>query len=272
MKSGIDFGSSLVKAVWLHNGEFKFFSTANTPLEEIIKQLTIDNVKKINAAGIGYSNNLIDYFKNFEIKMPEGDLIDNEIKLQAKGTKLLLEKEKYPINDFLIISIGTGISYTFVTNNEIIKFPIGNSLGGGFINGLGKILGITNYNELTIKPTEGTPLDLCIKDVIPNKTGTFEGELVIANFGKGDHTSEKSAVYSSLISTVAVTIIRDVLLLNMMSNFPQTNNLVYIGSTIAHAPFLKKLLQKYSTMFGKNSYFPKQSEFALALGAYYSSD
>jgi len=272
MKAGVDFGTSLVKAAWMNDGRFRFSSTADAKLEEIARQLSDDGVRKINLAGIGYSDAHTKYFKDFEVRTAEGDPIENEVRLQAEGTRRLLEDSGHREDSFLVVSIGTGISYTLVTEEGATKFPIGNSLGGGFIYGLGQVLGAKDYNELATRSTEGTPLDLCIKDLLPNKAGTFEGELVVANFGKGTSASERSSAYTSAISTVAVAIIRDIMLLGMIPNFQPPNDVVYVGSTVARTPVLKNLLQVYSAAIGKNPHFPEHGEFALAVGAYHMQE
>ncbi len=272
MKAGVDFGTSLAKAAWMNNGEFSFSSTADAELKDIARQLSHDGVRKVHLAGIGYSDDLAGYFNDFEIKTAEGDPIENEVRLQAEGTRRLLEDNGYKGDSFLVVSIGTGTSYALVTRDGATKFPIGNSLGGGFINGLAQILGASDYNELATRSTEGMLLDLCVKDMIPDKKGTFEGELVVANFGKGTSDSKRSSVYASVISTVAVATIRDVLLLGMIPNFQPPNDIVYIGSTVARTPVLKNLLQAYSAAIGKSPHFPEHGEFALAVGAYHMQE
>jgi len=272
MKAGVDFGTSLVKAVWMNDGKFRFSSTADTGLEEIAKQLSADGVRRVHRAGIGYSDDCAGYFKNFEVRTAEGDPIENEVRLQAEGTRRLLENDGYQGDSFLVVSIGTGTSYTLVTKDGATKFPIGNSLGGGFINGLGQVLGASDYNDLATRSTESMPLDLCIKDMIPNRAGTFEGELVVANFGKGKSDSEKSSAYASAISTVAVATIRDVMLLGMIPNFQPPKDIVYVGSTVARTLVLKNLLQVYSAAIGKTPHFPEHGEFALAVGAYHMQE
>ncbi|MBI2665395.1 hypothetical protein HYX12_02115 [Candidatus Woesearchaeota archaeon] len=269
MKAGVDVGTSLVKVAWINDGHFRFSSTADVKLEEITRQLSADGVRRIHLAGIGYSDDRAKYFKDFEVRTAEGDPIENEVRLQAEGTRRLLQDSGYQGDSFLVVSIGTGTSYTLVTKDGATKFPIGNSLGGGFINGLGQVLGARDYTELATESTQGMPLDLCIKDMLPDKAGTFEGELVVANFGKATPASERSSAYASVISTVAIATIRDIRLLGMIPHFQPPDDVVYVGSTVARTPVLKNLLQAYSAVIGKNPYFPEHGEFALALGAYH---
>lgn len=268
MKAGIDFGTSLVKAVWMHGEGYKFVSTADGPLDEIVQQMKNDQVRELHIAGIGYSKDSYEQFGEFELRVKEGDPIENEVMLQSGGAKRLLEIEGYPLPQFLLVSMGTGTSYTLVTKEKATKFPLGNSLSGGLIQGLGKVLGAANYEEIARLAACGTPLDLLIKDMIPEKAGTFEGELVVANFAKGSVDSEKKDAYATIMSLVAVATIRDVMLVGMMPNFQVPEEVVFIGSTISRTPTLKNLLEMYSTMIGKKPYFPVHGEFSLAMGAY----
>lgn len=266
MKAGVDFGSSLVKAVWMNNGNYRFSSTADFGIDELTRQLYDDGVRKINIAGIGYDRHA-EYFKQFQTNIPEGDPIQNEINMQADGARQLLKNEGYQGNRFLLVSIGTGTSFAIVTDNETKKFPYGSSIGGGFIDGLGRILGSKSYKEIADESLKGMPLDLRIKDMIPSKAGTFEGELVIANFGKGESDSKMPDVYATEISTVAINTIECILVRDMFPEF-HSDDIVYVGSTVSITPLLKKMLQDYSKIIHKNSYFPEHGEFALAIGAY----
>src|SRR3989338_5973662 len=92
MKAGVDFGSTLVKAFWIKNGEQRFSSTADVALDDIVRQLRDDGVRQVHRAGIGYSDVHADYFKRFEVKKRDGDPIENEVRLQAEGTRRLLRE------------------------------------------------------------------------------------------------------------------------------------------------------------------------------------
>ena len=111
MKAGMDFGSSLVKAAWMNDRKFRFATTADLKLEEIARQLSDDDVKRIHIAGIGYSDAHAKYFKDFKVRIAEGDPIENEVRLQANGTRQLLENNGYQGDNFLIVFMRlTGVS------------------------------------------------------------------------------------------------------------------------------------------------------------------
>ncbi len=263
MIAGIDFGSTLTKAAW-KTGKLNFASTADKSLEEIFELLRKDNVTEIYATGI----NKHEVPEDFKVITSDGDPIETEVLLQAEGTKKLLELSNTNIDDFLLVSIGTGISYTYVSKDKTERFPIGNSIGGGFFYGLGKLFGAKNFKEMIALAEKGTSLDLLVKDKLTEKEGTFQGELVIANFGKAENESKKEDLYATLLSTIAITVTRDVIIRDMTEKFQKTQNVVYVGSIVSSSLKLREYLEKYSGLIGKSAYFPEKGEFALALGAY----
>ena len=52
MKAGVDFGTTLVKAVWQNqDASYQYFTTADAPLEVLMHRLHADNISTIYAAG-----------------------------------------------------------------------------------------------------------------------------------------------------------------------------------------------------------------------------
>ena len=276
MHAGIDVGSSLTKVVWKAQ-DYQFATTADKPLEVILEELRADNVKELYAAGIGS----IPEQKDFIVYKTTKDVIANEILLQAKGAGVLLQRQGIFLDDFLLVSLGTGVSYTSVRKGEktydslgveeVQHFPLGSAIGGGFIQGLSKII---NQRDSGVQSLENTyaPLDLLVQDKLPEKIGTFEGSLVIAHFGKANENSHKEDVYKSIVHCVAVSTVRDVLLVGMVKDFPQHNHVVYVGSTVARNPSLQVLLQSYTQAIGKIPHFVDKGEFSLAMGAYLEAE
>ncbi|MBI4918527.1 hypothetical protein HY837_01245 [archaeon] len=111
--------------------------------------------------------------------------------------------------------------------------------------------------------------ELLIKDKLPEKEGTLQGELVIANFGKAKVDSKKEDLYATLLSTIAITVTREVLIREMIDKFPKTSqNIVYVGSLVSSSLKLREELTKYTHMIGRTAHFPEKGEFSLALGVY----
>ena len=269
MKAGFDFGSTLTKVVW-HKGDYHYASTADQPLESILDQIKQDGVKTLNITGIGYFT--IPLPEDFIHKFPQGDPLEQETHLQARGAKKLLELEGKDLQNILIVSIGTGTSFTFFSNGQIEKYPFGNSQGGGYLEKQAIILGLQNYQELAQYAERGTPCDLLVKDKIPATVGSLYGEIVIANFGRATKETSKEDLAASSVNQVAVAIIRDMMKMNLMEKYKVPNDIVFVGSTVKAFPYLREKLSFYNTFLGKNLHFPSKGEFASALGAYHSED
>ena len=273
MKAGIDFGSSLVKAAWMDHGQFKFDSTADVKLDDIVRHLSDDGINQVNIAGIGYSDAYKDYFKDFEIRTPKGDAITQEKKLQVKGAKELMIDQSYYIDNFILVSVGTGTSYSLKFWGFTIPVPLGNSLGGGFIAGVGRHLGIEDYSQMSRIASKGTPLNIYVKDKLPSLEGTIVGEYVVSHFAKADKDSRREDILATAVDIVGATTFKDLAVLSHSSRFFKwTKDVVYIGSTISGFSSLRGSLDKYSRMLGKTAHFPKNGEFALAIGAYHMKE
>jgi len=265
MKAGMDFGSTFTKAVWKTDDIYRFASTQETSLEAILHELKNSGITQLNVAGIRYTPK---YALDFDVRTEEEDPIQNEIRLQAAGAQKLLELNGTPLDEFLLVSVGTGTSYTYVSKDAVRKFPIGNSIGGGFISGLSHVLEINDYKDFARYASEGQPLDTKIKDVLPVKEGTIEGEFVIANFGKATLSSSKKDICTSIVHAVAISTIKDVLVTGLIPDYA-TTQVVFVGSTIAANLTLKNMFAQYTRLIGRTPYFPTHGEFALAMGAYH---
>ena len=286
MKAGIDFGTTLIKAVWTENDDYHFASTKDVPLEEIVAQLKAAGVEQVGVARIRYAADKCQkQLQGFNITAIVGDAIQAEIHLQVAGAKELLKIGNDNAYDFLLVGMGTGTAYSFVINNVTSHYPIGNSIGGGFMRGLAHLFGVHRYSELVSRAERGNVLDLRVKDVLAEKKDILEGELVIANFGRanaGDCLSDfldkacrcerkkLNDVCATIVHCVAVATIRDVLGIGcfLPEDVVVPKNVVYVGSTIAYNPVLQKMLNDYSHAIGKTPHFPQNSAFALAMGAY----
>lgn len=110
--AGVDAGSSLTKVAFKNDdGNWIFLSTADHNPAAIARELANRGITKLNVCGI---NKLHPAFQNFKINRLPGDPIDNEIKIQANGAREMLRDGGYDTKKFLLVSIGTGTSYTFV--------------------------------------------------------------------------------------------------------------------------------------------------------------
>jgi len=274
MKAGIDLGTSTTKAAWRNaDGTHAFLSSADG--EDLSDRLSQAGVTRLRATGIGGCAP-----EGFGSSGPAGDPIEDEIALQADGVRRLFAPQCGPSGDFLLVSIGTGTSYTLVpADGSPRRFPLGNAIGGGFIAGLAAMQ-VIDVSELDGCAQRGKPLDLLVKDLVPLKAGTLEGEFVVSHFGRiavprftpeelADGADPLDDICATIVHCAAVTVIRDVLIAGMLPGFA-ADDVVFIGTAVSKMTTLRGHLGRYADALGKRPHFPEKGEYAAALGALYA--
>ena len=251
MICGLDLGSTLIKACWEKNGHYDFISTISLSLPDFAERLKSKNITAANVAGIAPLPPELEFLK---LNRPKGDLIDHEIKTQAMGLAAL--SKKLP-SEFLLASVGTGTSYTRVNYKNMARLPLGNSLGGGFIMGMGQALGFKDFKDVIKKAQQGDH----------KKVDKYFKDLIVANMAKTTVNSTKKDIAAGLMNIVAITTMKDLMLYTAHPRYGRFKNVIYIGSTIANNPYLQKLLTKYTKDIDKKPTFVKQGEYATCLGA-----
>lgn len=293
--AGVDAGCTLTKVAfktgfYYDNDETWFFrSTADYSPEMIAKELMERRIYELNVCGI---NKLHPAFDNFVINRLAGDPIATEIKLQARGAKKLLYIQGHKIKEFLLVSIGTGTSYTFVKGEAEARFPMGNSLGGGFLRGLSNLLhiSINDWNPSDSDLESLGSLDLLVQDILPETKNSPLGRLLVSNFGNVRPGSPimDGELARALINTVAVAVSRDIAMLQLIGNLTKKSkilgllglfmkmkglakygNVVIIGTMAEKCGVLRNLISWHCQKHIKISpIFPQNAAYALAMGAY----
>lgn len=275
MKAGIDCGTSLTKFAWFDQGRLRLVSSADADIPSVLDEMKAAGVARARVTGIGRPWET----DGIAFSMTSDDPVADELALQSDGVRRLLPGFADD-GDFLLVSIGTGTSYTLVpAAGEPRRFPIGNAIGGGFIAGLAAWQA-ADRSSIDGYASRGEPRDIRIKDLVPAKAGTIEGEFVVSHFGKdqvmgarvlpqGGHPLDDYC--ATVVHCAAVTVIRDVLLLGMIPGF-EVDDVVFIGTPVAKMRSLRGHLSLYAQALGKRAYFPENGEFAAALGALYAAD
>ena len=281
-QAGVDLGTTFTKIAWYKGEKISFALGTGDKcyrIEQRVQELIKDGVKTAIVTGINKEDEPA--LSPLVIIRHTGDPITNELQIQAKGARKLLELEGKSIDDFLLVSIGTGTSYTIVRGDEVGPFPFGNGIGGGFIEGIMQLarapLSVLNDPELL---EEGGMFyraiyDKLVKEVMPETAGTFRGELAIAHFGSvPTGMVSNDNVGATVLNCVATTVIRDIIKLGMMPDWKPPKTIVFVGGVTGRFPAMRTMLEKYSKVLTENLpswehqiIFPKNGEFAGALGA-----
>lgn len=264
--AGIDFGSTLVKAYW-KKGKQDRFATADglAAMPALTQEMQDDGVRRVRLTGIGGARFTSHMEEGFKVVPARAAAVDDEIRLQAAGTRLLMKLETGQApRRLLIASVGTGVSYTKVSGRKAARSPLGSAHGGGTILGLGKIIGAKSFKELEDGASRGVPADLLVKDQLPETAGTMLGQLVIAHFWKDGASFEDRC--ASVFSFAAGSIAKD---LAVLTSIPFSPKDIAVIGTVAASPVFRRCLECW-TPFLKDCrlYFPEKGEYAAAVGAW----
>ncbi|GEM_PF-2079286 len=291
--AGFDFGKTLTKTVWKKDNEYIYTSTADISLDDLLKKAKDDKITTVHAVGVGY-NDVREKLQDFIIKQKEGNSVDVERRLQAQGVKEYLSTENPLLEKFLVVSVGTGTSYTFMNGNQIDFFPIGNPIGGGTLYGRFQLpLEFTTKNFSDEKKygkeelgrdiasrfkfaaelaEQGTPQDILLEEAMPEYKGTVFGKkLILSNGAKLKRFSSLQDIYATDVHEIATTILRDFWMMSFMPQYIPPKDIIFVGTTIARLPALRKMLEDGQELLSKNFHFPKKAEYMLALGAYHAT-
>jgi pantothenate kinase len=175
-----------------------------------------------------------------------------------------MERAGRPPRKMIIVSVGTGVSYTKVRGRKAKRSPLGSAHGGGTILGLGKIIGAKSFKELEEAAFRGVPADLLVKDRLPETAGTMLGQLVIAHFCKDGASFEDRC--ASVFSFAAGSIAKD---LAVLTSIPFSPKDIAVIGTVAASPVFRRVLEGWAPFLKDcRLHFPENGEYAAALGAW----
>ncbi len=264
---GVDCGTSLRKYAWRgDDGKLQFRTCFGDAREEqLLKELIGGCCVTAQLVGIGErpTADCVIY------RTATGDVIDDEVRLQAEGVRQLLKEQGMPHDEFLVASVGTGTSYAVFADGKAEKLPFGNPIGGGFISGLSRGAPHWVMADLAAK-SMGDSLDLLYKHVFPEKEGSAEGEFVISHFARKVEKRTAEQYYASVLNTVAVAVARDLLMYRASRPLPQ--QVAFIGTCVSMMRPLALLLQAYAAGIGFTPTVPVSGEYSAAIGALLSAE
>lgn len=263
--AGVDVGGSLVKACWGNGAGPVFASTADIPLEELRQKLIDAGITRLHLVGIGYVTPVV---KGFEVRR-QSDVLDAEISFQAAGARQLLNEldPKESNEDFLLVSVGTGVSFTFVSRDQYWRFPIGSARGGRTLSQRAMLMGVPDLRAFAELAGHGNHLDSLVKDEHPELAGSPIGEFVLAFMGKARSDSRREDLAASEVHDVAASIASHIVMISMTRDAKPFDKVFFIGTTVGRLPKLREYLAEWTLKIGKRPLFHENGEYALALGA-----
>ncbi|KKS79936.1 MAG: ATPase BadF/BadG/BcrA/BcrD type [Candidatus Beckwithbacteria bacterium GW2011_GWA2_43_10] len=234
---GIDFGASFVDAV-IFDGK------------KILKTWSVEKSK--------FTNN---WLKQLTGNTPVATTREkNELECLGRGGLWLAK-----LSSAVVVSCGTGTAVVWARKNQPIIHLGGTGVGGGTIQGLGKLLLKTKTVEKIFKLAEKgdkTKVDLTVGDILGQGIGLLPPEATAANFGKLN-SFKKEDLAQSLIGMVAETI---GLVSSLAAGRTEEKKIVFTGR-VSTNKLIQKYLSQVCSLFKLSPVFPDQAESATALGA-----
>ena len=202
-----------------------------------------------------------------------GDFIDetpvlhiNEVDAIGRGGVYLsgLDKSK-PI---LVVSSGSGTACVLAKNGKFTHCS-GTGVGGGTVLGLSKLLlETTDVEEIQELANKGqsSVTNLILQDVVSGPIGLLPPETTAVNFGKIVKKNDKFSkedLAAGIVNLVGETVAR---LATSVATAYEVSDIVVIGRTPMFTA-LKRSLKDAALLTNFTPHFPKNAEYASALGA-----
>ena len=294
MQIGLDLGGTFTKVcAILETGERKY-TYFPTKLEEIKKFFLVDENNNLIVPEFGQevkhwavTGGGAYKFKSFFESLPLKPNYVDELGITALGAHELIKGEQSKLNfygkgnrlddQFLVVSMGTGVSFTLITPGESRKHVGGSALGGGTLMGLAKLLiGVTNFDELLELAAKGNSntYDLLVSDIYGESYGTtLTSNVTAASFAKAaiqDVNGLKEDIAAALISTICYSVGGQVAAIAQGHN---TKTIIFVGGFLSEQGVIPVALEAAATLFVHDITLvvPRNHRYAGALGAALSS-
>lgn len=252
---GIDIGSSTTKFALVKNGKCikQLRKPDDQPFEEALEEFGYAGVKRIAITGVGAS-----FIKGDIHGVPTKR--KDEFSSVSRGALNLSRK-----HNCLVVSVGTGTSFTRVT--PFRTWHIGGAgLGGGTLKGLGgKICGTDDMEELQRLAEKGDlhAIDLQLMDVCEGTISNLTPDTTVANMHKLSDQSTKEDLAAGLCNMIFQGI-------GIMAVFAIkrhcTKDIVLVG-TITDWPIAQRSLNEVAALHNVRFIIPEHAAFATAIGA-----
>ena len=171
-------------------------------------------------------------------------------------------------NPIIIVSAGSGTACILAQEGNFIHCS-GTGVGGGTVLGLSKLLlGTTDPIEIAKLAKEGNEsgVDLILEDVVSCPIGELPSETTAVNFGKIskiDSEVSKQDIAAGIVNLVGQTAAR--IATSVATTF-NAKEIVVVGRSPSFNG-LKNSLEQAASIMGFSPHFPKNGEYASALGA-----
>lgn len=275
MFAGVDVGCTLTKIAYQDfRGEIELTTVPSGDwrrdpyvLDPVSIGLRDKSVRVVCVSGAGaeaFARSAVGWFS---MVVPQGDEVSREIVSQAEGVRELLRSQGEDADEFLLVSVGSGVSFTRVSRDIIAQYEPGLSVGGKYVVAQAALVGVKpeDIGEMAAK---GTDSDLLMKHVF-RKVGYPKGEFVVASLGRlgQDVPATPENVCAGAIKTVATCTAGHIIGIMKNPDWAWQGPAVFIGTPVSEFAPLQEWLRVFSLGLGLKGVFPADGQYACALGA-----
>jgi type II pantothenate kinase len=266
MDISIDFGITVTDIIKRDNGVISHEMTLSkeepspTLLNHLFSDLDFKSDVDLLAVTGGKHLNLGDEIETTKI------VHVNEIDAIGEGAMNLSGLSRR--NPIIIVSAGSGTACILAQDGNFIHCS-GTGVGGGTILGLSKLLlGTTDPIEIAKLAKQGNEsgVDLILEDVVSGPIGELPSDTTAVNFGKIskiDSEISKQDIAAGIVNLVGQTAAR--IATSVATTF-NAKEIVVVGRSPSFNG-LKNSLEQAASIMGFSPHFPKNGEYASALGA-----
>ncbi len=285
MFAGIDLGTSLIKMITGANEHDRnplvnpygfsgqdLFEDNNA--QKLASKLADEGIKTVCLTGSQAERFApIAAAAGLNVHASELSAVDHELHMQAQGVRQLLAEQGRDPNEFLLVSIGTGTSFTLITKDaDPRQFIPGLSIGGRTLERLALIRDVQPHRIGSLAMYGKDP-DLLMKHLYPD-AGMLKGQFVLATMGRLGADDEPQTIENycyGLIKMIATVTMGHIMIIRQVEGFKWDGPVVFIGTPVNEYRLLQSLLLKFCAATGMTALFPKNGNLTAALGAYYSA-
>ena len=289
---GVDFGASYVDVAVIERGNLartysvpqKYYShefLSNILKSEMEQGKPIGRMGKVGITGIRAKSNLgiakIRSKTHIGIVSKRNPILSDmrrkfkatqvgEIAAIALGAGFLTGKTR-----FICANLGTGTPFVFVDGKKHSHIA-GTGIGGGTLEGLGKILIGASISEMEGMALKGkNSLDLTIGDLLGGGLGKLPAATTASNFGKisanGKTSNEDIAL--SIIGMVGETI---GVMGALAAKSCGLKEIVFTGRVVDENKLIGGKIASATKLFGIRAIFPADAKYCTAIGAALSAE
>jgi hypothetical protein len=268
MKAGLDIGTSLVKAAWNpREGVTRFLSTADMELVDLFDRLDLEGITHLVITGDGQ----IDIPALFAVRPCQA----NHLTVVTRGVLAVMPATGHDLDSFLVVDLGNSFKYCLYRKKtgRTTELPFRNPIGGGWLQGISRLLTVDSLSEVGQLAKAGAPPDILAKDLDLEMAGTVGGTDVIAHFALAEAGTPMEDACAGLLQMVAASIVRDfkfqrhIIRMAIDSDFKLMPPIFPVGTLANRLPELALALKH---RLGLQLFFPiflPHAEYAAALGA-----